>query len=119
PETLRRGHESALDGRRLLRDDAPERVPEAVAAREAHDRALAVGADLDQMDLDVEVLDLREVLAQRARLLVGRHLAEAAERVDVVRAPGGGVAIEEAADPLLVGARRRRRHARLRLVLGC
>src|SRR5207237_1315498 len=83
----------ALDRRRFLRDEAPERVAEAVTAREAHDRALAVGAHLDEMDLDVEVLDLREVIAQRARLLVGGHLAKAAQRLDVVRAPGGGVAI--------------------------
>ena len=66
------------------------------------------------MDLDLEVADLGEVVAQRARLLVGRHLTQMAERVDVVRAPRSGIAVEEAPDPLLVGRGRCRDHARLR-----
>ena len=83
--------------------------------REAHDGAVAVGTDRDELHLDLEVPDLREVVAQRARLLVRRHLTEVAERVDVVRTPRRGVTVEEATDALLV---RGRRGARLRCGLG-
>src|SRR6266850_7084769 len=100
-EPVGRVHDLLLDGRRFLEDHPAARIPEPVAANEPDDRPAALGAQPEQVDLDVEVLDLGEVPAEPVGGAVVRDLAEVAQRLEVARAPRGGIALEQPADVVL------------------
>src|SRR5581483_4515310 len=68
PEAVRGPHELLLDRRRLAEKEAARRVPEAVAAREPDDRPVAFRPEREEVHLDVEVLRVREVAAERVDL---------------------------------------------------
>src|SRR5581483_10380552 len=114
-ESVGPGDERALERRRLLRDQPPDGIPEAIALGEVDDGPVSVHPHVDQAHRHLEVLDRREVLPEHRDLVLGRHLAEPAERVHVVRLPGRDVAIEKGLHRLRArrdGWRRRRRGRR-------
>src|SRR2546428_9419059 len=78
-QPLGRLHHFLLDGRGLLEHHASARIPEPVATHEPDDRAAALGAEPEQVDLDVEVFEVREVAAQRLRRALARDLPEVAQ----------------------------------------
>src|SRR5438445_9035364 len=108
-ETVRRADDLLLERRRLLQHEPPRRVAEAIAASEDDGRAIALVAQRDDVQLDVEVAHAVEIRAQRLRFPLARDLAHAPQHLDVVRPPGGRVAVEPASDLVVAREPLRRR----------
>src|SRR5207245_10439647 len=91
-EPARRAGDVLLD-RRLLEDEAPERIAEPVPAGEADRAMVTPRPHLEELDLHVEVVDPGEVVPQGGGLRLAGDLADAAQLVHVVLAPGRRVAL--------------------------